>query len=60
MFIEVLLTQDEMNAILSALHTEIANCYQAVEEDRETVDYYRKSLLDARSVLLDANSAGRV
>lgn len=50
----VTLTQDEYNAVLSALHTEIAACYHALEEDREIVDFYRKALLSVRSTLLSA------
>lgn len=54
MYFEVLLTNDERNAVLSALSAAIEGCYEAPAEDAAMVEDYKKALLDARAVMLEA------
>lgn len=51
---EILLTQDEYNAVLSALHSAIRDCFECPKEEAEMMEAHKNDLLSARGVLLSA------
>lgn len=54
MYFEILLTNDERNAILSALSAAIEKCYETPKEDAAMMEEYKRALIDARRVVLDS------
>lgn len=54
MYMEVLFTQDEYNAVMESLHSAIRACYEAPEADAEIMETYKKNLLSAKAVMLSA------
>ena len=56
----VSLTQDQYNAIMSALHDEIRMCFEYPKEEAWMIETYKNNLLSARETLAKgmwANSA---